>query len=759
MPDFHSHDTDQATALRLRLLANGYPPVPVAGPRMKCRTPGKQPVMKDWRRVCASADEAEVRRWATAEPGCTNTGISCESMACPDIDVPVPELAERIERAAVAMLGETPLRRVGRAPKVLRAYRVASGLPKIETPELFLPDGTKVQVEVLGAGQQFVAYGIHPDTGQEYEWTNERPDEVPLAELPEVTEADLREFVAVAERMLRTAGGRTAKEIEAAEAGPAQPEPAEPRPRPASGQPGAGGGSFFKAVNRAALDDLAAWVPKLFPRAKPQATGGYRVTSADLGRGYEEDLSIHPGGVQDFGPRRGMSPCDVVMEFGGAPDLKAAALLLCDALGRAPEDFGWKAPRERKAEAKPQPAESRAEDAPEWAQYLQRDERGGAIGNLANAMTALRSALELRDCFALDLMQRVPVLVKPLPKGGAEELPRPVLDDDVSQVQEWLQRHELRRLGRDIAHQAVDLRAGERAFHPVRDYLNALRWDGVPRLGTWLHTYLGVEHGPYASGIGTMFLVAMVARIFEPGCKADYMLVLEGLQGALKSTVCDTLAAQWFSDNLPDIGGDAVRLAQHLRGKWLVEIAELSAMDRAEAEDLKAFITRRVECFTPKYGRREVQEPRQCVFIGTTNRAAYLRDDTGARRFWPVKVGAIDADALARDRGQLFAEAVRLFRQGEAWWPSREFEAEHIRPEQDARFEADAWEQPIREWLDSRPAYETEAVTVLRVAKGALGFELAKLSTREQRRIASVLTRLGWVPGKRRNSERPWVRG
>jgi predicted P-loop ATPase len=372
-------------------------------------------------------------------------------------------------------------------------------------------------------------------------------------------------------------------------------------------------------------------------------------------------------------------------------------------------------------------------------------------------MTALRSADELRECFATDLMQRTAMLVKPLPKGSAECLPRPVTDDDVSRVQEWLQRHELRRLAKDTAHQAVDYRAGERAFHPVRDYLTALRWDGVPRLGTWLHTYLGAEHGPYATSIGTMFLVCMVARVFEPGCQADYMLVLEGPQGAMKSTVCAILAGRWFSDNLPDIAGDAVRLSQHLRGKWLIEIAELSAMGRAETEELKHFISRREECFTPKYGRREVQEPRQCIFIGTTNRETYLRDETGARRFWPVKVGTIEAEALARDRDQLFAEAAHLYCQGVPWWPDRAFEAEHIRPEQDARFEPDTWEQPIAEWLATLPRSGGLPVTVLRVAREALFIDLPKQGTTEQRRIGAILTRLKWQPGKRTKNARPWV--
>jgi predicted P-loop ATPase len=162
--------------------------------------------------------------------------------------------------------------------------------------------------------------------------------------------------------------------------------------------------------------------------------------------------------------------------------------------------------------------------------------------------------------------------------------------------------------------------------------------------------------------------------------------------------------------------------------------------------------------FIPQYGWREVHEPRQCVFIGTTNRAAYLRDETGGRRFWPVKVGAIDPKALARDRDQLFAEALHLYLQGVQWWPDEAFEAEHIRPEQEARFEADAWEQSITEWLDARPTHDPEPVTVLRVAKAALGFETAKLGTAEQRRIGAVLSRLGWESGKRKPTARPWVK-
>lgn len=355
---------DMLSPLRLKLRANGYPPVPVAGPKMRCKSPGKQPLMRDWRAICADADEAEIRRWAVTEPGCTNTGILADGLAGADIDIPVPILAAQVEALAAAKLGGTALRRIGRAPKSLLLYRTATPLPKMETPELLLPDGTKVQVEILGAGQQFVAYGVHPDTGADYEWPEAGPDVVPLSDLPEVTEIALRGFLTSAEALLRAAGGLTQKEREKAEkaasGGAEEPERGTTTSSSTSSssgrRSGAGGDTFFKQVNQAALDGLDAWVPKLFPRAQRQATGAYRVSSADLGRAFEEDLSVHPAGVQDFGPRRGLSPCDVLMEFGGAPSVQEAAFKLCEFLGRAPTDFGWKdasKPKKAKPSANP----------------------------------------------------------------------------------------------------------------------------------------------------------------------------------------------------------------------------------------------------------------------------------------------------------------------------------------------------------------------------------------------------------------------
>lgn len=388
-----------------------------------------------------------------------------------------------------------------------------------------------------------------------------------------------------------------------------------------------------------------------------------------------------------------------------------------------------------------------------WLGECQRDDKGQPLGNLANAAHALRSDLGVCNILSFDAFRATMMLESPVPAPGEVDVlpdddfvPRPLCDNDVNRLQEYLQEAGLPRLGKDATYQAVDVVSRERTYHPVRDYIEALTWDGKPRVVTWLQTYLGCEETLYTSQIGAMFLTAMVARIFEPGCKADYMLVLEGPQGAMKSTVCSILGGDWFSDSMPDItGGKDASL--HLRGKWLIEIAEMSALSKAEDAQLKAFLTRRIERYRPPYGRIEVDQPRQCVFIGTTNKATYLRDETGGRRYWPVMVGTIDPNALLRDRDQLFAEAYDLYLQGRQWWPSAVFEREHIKPQQEARLEADAWEEVLRQWLIGMTR-----TTVKDAATSGLGIDTSRINTTDQRRIIACLDRIGWGPSPKRGT-------
>lgn len=245
-----------------------------------------------------------------------------------------------------------------------------------------------------------------------------------------------------------------------------------------------------------------------------------------------------------------------------------------------------------------------------------------------------------------------------------------------------------------------------------------------------------------------MFMIGMVARIMKPGCKNDYMLILEGSQGIRKSSACRVLAGdRYFSDNLPPIRDANKDLSQHLAGKWLIEMAEMSATSRADTEAMKAFLTRTHETYRPAYGRNEITQPRQCVFIGTTNRQEYLRDATGDRRFWPVRCGVsgepCNIDGLSSVRDQLFAEAYHLYQRGEKCWPSPEFEAEHIRPEQEKRFERDPWEDMIQAHVQTA---ETDRLTVARLLTQAI--EKKAPNRADSARVKAILQRLGYVEGR-----------
>jgi Virulence-associated protein E len=190
---------------------------------------------------------------------------------------------------------------------------------------------------------------------------------------------------------------------------------------------------------------------------------------------------------------------------------------------------------------------------------------GKPLPNLANGLTFIREVMPAH--FAYDEMAGITMLIRPL-RDDADFRPRACTDADVGFLQEIMQRQGLKQIGAEVAHQAVDVRARERSFHPVRQYLNGIEWDGTSRLSGFFPAYFGAAPTEYEMAVGGMFLVSMVARVFEPGCKADHMPVIEGPQGGMKSTACRILAGEWFSDSLPDVGGGK-EVSQHLRGKWL----------------------------------------------------------------------------------------------------------------------------------------------------------------------------------------------
>src|SRR6478735_2737349 len=285
---------------------------------------------------------------------------------------------------------------------------------------------------------------------------------------------------------------------------------------------------------------------------------------------------------------------------------------------------------------------------------------------LANAITALREAPAWQGVLAYDEFALETVVTDAPPwHMGLQWATRAWSSHDDLLAAEWLQRSSI-SVNTATAAQAVEAVARERSFHPVIDYLSDLQHDGVARSGTWLSTCLDAEQSRHNESVGRAMFIAAVARIYDPGCKVDTVPIFEGVQGARKSTAVKALFDPWFSDELADLGSKDA--AMQTRGVWGIEVSELDAMSRMEVSRIKSFITRTTDRFRPPYGARVIESPRSCVFWGTTNAEGYLKDETGARRFWPVKVGKINIERLRADRDQLWAEARTLFDAGPSWW-------------------------------------------------------------------------------------------
>lgn len=343
-----------------------------------------------------------------------------------------------------------------------------------------------------------------------------------------------------------------------------------------------------------------------------------------------------------------------------------------------------------------------------WKALLKRTDTEKVKALLINADIALRHAPQWEGAFEWDAMRQRARLVAESPIGGA--VPRDWADDDDVRLAIWMQSEGI-DVGRDTVGPVVQALAKECSVHPVRQFLESLQWDGEPRVDGWLQRYLGVVASPYVASVGRWWLISAVARAFKPGCQADHVLLLEGEQGIGKSTVIQALVGpEWFSDDLPDLANKDANLAA--LNSWVIELAELESLRKAEVTQLKGFITRREENFRPPYGKSMVQVARSCVFVGTTNRTDYLRDETGNRRFWPVRCGSIDREAIAADREQIWAEAVALFRDGAKWWPDKtDGEVlKQIEQEQSDRVDTDPWQGPIDQFLVGRDRVTIEEV-------------------------------------------------
>ncbi len=330
---------------------------------------------------------------------------------------------------------------------------------------------------------------------------------------------------------------------------------------------------------------------------------------------------------------------------------------------------------------------------------------------------------------------------------------QPLTDADLTRASCWIEEVYQATPSRDLLHEVAVCVADEQAFHPVRDWLAGLRWDGVERAPNLLPDVLGVEDTPLHREMGRAFLVGAVARVMAPGCKLDTMLVLVGAQGAGKSQFCARLMPDptWFGDTPVDLRSKDAYVA--LQGKWLYELAEMEAVRGRSATRVKSFLSSPKDTFRAPYGRTAQDHPRQCVFVGTSNHPDLFDDGTGSRRFWPVQVGRVYLAALSRDRDQLWAEALVRYQRGEAWHLDRALDRE--RQAAASRYQAtDPHRERLEAWLQTvRGAFSTYKA----LAEG-VGVAPERVDRALQTRIGPLLHELGCSKFRvRRREQRAWM--
>lgn len=373
----------------------------------------------------------------------------------------------------------------------------------------------------------------------------------------------------------------------------------------------------------------------------------------------------------------------------------------------------------------------------QWREALTWNDRGKVEGTAQNVATALELAPELAGIVGYNDFEQRAMLTRapPWQRGRFER--RPWTDADDSELLLWLQSNGVPVRAITTVTDTARMVARRHAYDPLKDYLTGLVWDGVPRLEAWLSTYLDAEPTKLNRAIARAFLISAAARVLDPGCQVDHVLCLESAQGKGKTETVRTLGGEWTQENLPDMHSKDGIAA--LSGAWFVELSELAAMGRSEVEAIKSFISRRVDRYRPAYGRHVVEQPRRCVFIATTNEGQYLRDRTGNRRFWPVKCGEVDLQALREDRDQLFAEAVQSYRAGEQWHFTQPDIIHAAQVEQHARVEHDPWLTDIAGFVAGKDGVTTsQLLDMLEIPRG-------KSSAPHAKRIAGIMRDLGFA--------------
>lgn len=382
-----------------------------------------------------------------------------------------------------------------------------------------------------------------------------------------------------------------------------------------------------------------------------------------------------------------------------------------------------------------------------------RGENGVLKKDVHNTVIFFGKNQPLDNLLAFDEFSKNIIYLKSAPWHHRFEKVKTWTDGEALRAKFWLSAQYKLEPATPMMHEAAYIAATMRPFHPVKDYLNVLAWDGHKRVHNWMHTFLGANEDEYTRAVGLKFLVAAIKRIYEPGCKFDYILVLEGKQGTLKSTTFEILASkEWYCDPSVDVTHKDV--VQYMFGKWIIELPEMETHRRTETSAMKSFLSRNTDRCRQTWGRITEDYPRQCVFGGTINPEkdtdlGWLKDSTGNRRYWPVGVGIHklpDLVALSKIRDQLWAEAFMFYREKYTIYLDDLKILEMAQAHQAARLGRDLWSDTIERYL-AVVARDKGVVTTSELYRDALGGNVLHAGIREQSRIAKIMDNFGWEKG------------
>jgi predicted P-loop ATPase len=395
----------------------------------------------------------------------------------------------------------------------------------------------------------------------------------------------------------------------------------------------------------------------------------------------------------------------------------------------------------------------------QWRNKLMRNESGSLKTVFANVVTVLENAQEFQGVLRYDEFNAEVWAGSKAPPWEGAVANQPWTDHEDRKTWYWIQTHHNLHLAKEPVGEAIQMVAQQNPFHPVREYLLGLEWDGTPRIDTWVTDYLGAsphKSTDFLREASSKWLISAVARIMHPGVKVDCCLVLQGKQGIKKSTAIRALAGDdWFTDDMEVIGSKDA--AMQCRGVWIIELAELGAIKKAEVENIKSFMSRAADRFRPPYGKRVIKYPRQCVFAGSVNTASFLKDETGARRFWPVTTGAvkpIDVEGLAKARDQLWAEALFRYNEGEKWYIDPGTPAgSQATEEQEARYIEQPYDGAMEDFEEKQRELASLDAEELVVQSKAffdhIKVETAHLGPAQTTMAAAAFRRAKWVEARR----------